>query len=152
MQNAGYFTVHWFAPGSRAKFFQHAHNRDSVDFQYLVSRGAAADQFQFAARAIERVGQQTEQRLVCGGVHRWRGDADAEFRALRSADLVLRGAGLQFDGERDAVGLGGDETGELPLTPSLTPSDGERVAARPGEGFVFPVVHSPGTLPESLPR
>jgi hypothetical protein len=77
-----------------------------------MPRGLAADQFHLAARAIQRVREQPNQRLVCGGVHRGRGDSDAEFRAMRFADLVLRGAGLQLNGERDPTGLHGKVSGQ----------------------------------------
>ena len=123
-----------------------------MELHHLAPRLLATNYFHLAARAIEGVGQQTEQRLVCGGVHRWRGDADAQFPALRSIDLALCGPRLQFDVERDSVGMGSDESGKRPLTPFRSGWNGKRRAARRRGRSDFPVVQFPGTLPESLSR
>ena len=85
--------------------------RNAINLHDLLPRGLAADQSHFAARTIQRFCQQAEQGLIRRRVHGWRGDFDAEFRAMRIADYVLRGARLQLDGESDAVGLGGMKEG-----------------------------------------
>ena len=104
------------------------------------------------AWAIQRIREESKQRLVGGGIYWCGGNFDAEFRSLRFADRALRSARLKLDGQCCSVGLSGDETRELPLTPSRFPSDGTRVAAKPGDGFAFPIVHSLETLPESRSR
>lgn len=126
--------------------------RSAIDLHHFMPPGVTADQVHLAAWTIQGVRQQTNQGFVGGGVHGRRGDFDAQLGAQRLADLVLRGAGLEFDGERDAVGLSRDESGEFLRSPFRFVSASVHGSARTGAGLVFPVVHSPVTLPESLPR
>jgi hypothetical protein len=53
--------------------------------------------------------QQLKQRLVGGSFDRRGGDFDAEFGAQGFADLVGRGARLEFHGEEHSVGLDAKE-------------------------------------------
>jgi len=75
-----------------------------MELHNFVARRVSAQKFDAIARAIQFVGQQPEQGFVRGGVHRRRGDFDAEFVAQRLADFVGRGARLQFHREQKTIG------------------------------------------------
>lgn len=63
---------------------------------------------------------------------------DARADGAFAMDVFLNGVTDADEVEAQVVTLGGKKVGdkfsERPLTPSLSPSDGERVAVRPGEG------------------
>ena len=83
----------------------------AMHFHHFVPGGVAAQEFHFAAWAIEGVSQQAEQRFVGGGIHGGRGDFDAKFWSFECADSIFGRAGLNFDGEGDAVGVRGEPGG-----------------------------------------
>ena len=71
----------------------------------------AAHQFHAVAGTIQKLGEQPEQGLVGGGVHRRRGDFDAQFVAQRLADLIGGGARLQLHGQQYAFRVRLEERG-----------------------------------------
>ncbi len=62
----------------------------------FMTRGLATDQLDLVSAAVKFFGQQTDEGIVGGGIHRRGGDFDAELVAERIADLIAGGAGLQF--------------------------------------------------------
>ena len=68
-----------------------------------MAGGVAAKELDLAAAAVQFFGQQAEEGLVGGGIHRWGGDPDAEFLPQGAEDFIGGRPGLQFDGEQEAV-------------------------------------------------
>jgi hypothetical protein len=69
----------------------------------------AAHQFNAAARTIQSLGQQPNQRFIRGGVHGRRSHPDAQFAANRLAYLIEGRARLQFYRQQGPVRLGAKE-------------------------------------------
>jgi hypothetical protein len=70
-----------------------------------MTRGVAAQHFHPVSRAIQMIGEEAQEGLVGGRVDWWGGDFDAEFVARWRADLVDRRSWLEFDAQKDAIGL-----------------------------------------------
>jgi hypothetical protein len=69
----------------------------------------AAHQFNAAARAIQSLGQQPNQRFIRGGVHGRRSDFDSQFIAKWFTYFIGGGARLQFYRQQGPVRLGAKE-------------------------------------------
>ena len=78
-----------------------------MKFDKLVTRFVAAQQFDPATGAIEPFGQQSNQGIVGGGVHGWRGYPDSQFGAgpAMRHDFIGGRTGLQFHRQQGAVRL-----------------------------------------------
>jgi hypothetical protein len=122
---------------------QHANGggtRQAVDFNNLVPGGVAAQEFHFAAGAIEGVSQQAEQGFIGGSIHGGRGDFDAKFCFFERADVIFGSARLDFDGEGDAVGVRGKPDGPRRFGPGF------------GFAAIFPAVHFGAALSQSCQK
>lgn len=79
-----------------------------MKFDDFVPRFVAAHQFDGTARAIQPFGEQPDQRVVRGGLHRRGGDPDAQFVAgsVSGNDFIGGRARLQLHRQEHSVGLG----------------------------------------------
>lgn len=107
----------------------------AVELHHFVARGVTTNQFHFAPGAIQLIRQQPQERFVRRRVHGRGRDFYAQLRTANLANLILRGARLQFDRERDAVGLGREKGGEC----------ADLGVWRKG---IFPAVHFKTVLPD----
>jgi hypothetical protein len=80
-----------------------------MDGDGFVPGRLAAEQGYVVAGAAEAFGEEIDEGLVGGGIHRWGGEADFEFGAVFAGDSVGGGARLDFEGELDAPGDFPDE-------------------------------------------
>ena len=93
------------------QFGQDGRSGKALQFDELVPRGVAAQDFHTVPRTAQLLRQQTDQCLIRRRIHWRRGHLYAQFVAQRLADSGVGSARLKFDGERDAVGLNGEERG-----------------------------------------
>jgi hypothetical protein len=70
----------------------------------------AAHELHLATRTIQGIREQAYQGLIRGGIHRWRGDFDAQLVAKRFANSTDRRAWLEFDRNQNSAGLNPEET------------------------------------------
>ena len=99
------------APGASSgmgcdKLPEHFVGGEAANPDRLVARGLAADDLDRAARAAEFFGQQINQSLIGGGIHRRRGHFDFQLPSQRAADFIFRRARLEFYRQMDSVGPG----------------------------------------------
>jgi hypothetical protein len=133
----------------RAEFSEHHRCGQPMDLHDFVPRGVAADQLHLTARAIQLISQQSQQSFVRRRVHGWSGDLDAKLAAADRADFIPGGARLQFERERDAIRLRGQEGRRW----------GARIHSRSGKTAgpallvkIFTTVHFAEVLPEYPPK
>jgi len=85
---------------------EHFAGAEAANPDRLVARGFAADDLDCAARATEFFGQQINQGLIGGGIHRRRGHFDFQLASQRTANFIFRRARLEFYRQVDSVGPG----------------------------------------------
>jgi len=76
-----------------------------VHLDYFAARGLAAHEFNLVPRAIQSFGQQPQHGFVGGGINRRGRDFHAQFISERFANLIDRGARLDFDRQPQPVRL-----------------------------------------------
>ena len=76
-----------------------------MQLDYFVARGIAAHQFDLVPRAIQSFGQQPQDGFVGGGINRRGCHFHAQFISERFANLIDRGAWLDFDRQPQPVRL-----------------------------------------------
>jgi len=69
---------------------------EPMQFDQFMPRCPTANQFDPVASAIQNAGEQTDERLVGGRIHRGGGDSDAQLAAQGFADFIGRRARLEF--------------------------------------------------------
>lgn len=75
------------------------------NFDRLVLRRLATNEFHLAARTINHFRQETNQSLIGRRVNRRSCDADAEFRSVGGGDFCFRRAWLQFQRNGHAISM-----------------------------------------------
>jgi hypothetical protein len=79
---------------------------EAGDEDGFVPGGMAVSELDLTRMTMEAFGEETEKGFIGGGIDGRRGDADAKFICEGSGDGIGGCAGLEFDGEANAVGLG----------------------------------------------
>jgi hypothetical protein len=70
---------------------------EASDEDGFVSGSMAVGELDLTRVTMETVGEKTDESLVGGGIHGWRGDADAKFARKRTGDGIGGCARLEFD-------------------------------------------------------